>query len=118
VELYDLSGNLVKALRRDPDWFPPMRALPKYGPRNPPSPQTASVEQTGDGLVWVAVNVADREWWRGLGPLREGESGSWYDVDRIQRFYDTVIEVLDPRSDRLVAVTRVDAALTALIGGA
>jgi hypothetical protein len=76
------------------------------------------VEQTGDGLVWVAVSVADREWWRGLGPLREGEGGSWYDVDRIQRFYDTVIEVLDPRPDRLVAVTRVDAALTALIGGA
>ncbi|HEX7239674.1 MAG TPA: 6-bladed beta-propeller [Longimicrobiaceae bacterium] len=104
VEAWDSRGVLHLALERRPGWFAPWLE-PGPSPRlAPPRPLVAAIREDAQGRVWVLLHVADQNWRKRA--LRR--VGSEYEItpEDQDHFYDTVIEVLDPRTGRLVASAR------------
>lgn len=81
VELWE-SNTLVRALRREVEWFPPDQE--SHGWEEKPSPMLAGIA-ADDSLLWVFAFTADERW---------AEAGATRDWDR---FIDTRIEVIDWR---------------------
>lgn len=106
MELWTLDGHLVRTVTGSPDWFPPDGERGKIG-RDPPVPMLGQTLQTENGYLISLCYVPDRDW--RTGPERD-ESGhlSLRTATSINAYWDTVIQVLDPVSGRLLASTRVD----------
>lgn len=92
VELWE-SNTLVRALRREVEWFPPDQE--SHGWEEKPSPMLAGIA-ADDSLLWVFAFTADERW---------AEAGATRDWDR---FIDTRIEVIDWRRGRVLASQRFD----------
>jgi hypothetical protein len=118
VEYYDNLGKRRHRWRRDPTWFPAVDTIRWATPREPPRPLIMGIDQTSDGLLWVVLAIADREWPRGLGPPQQGEGGQvYYPIADWERAYDALIEVVDPRVPALVASARLDVFIVGAVGG-
>lgn len=121
VRLWDSLGAPVADLVRDAPWFPPYdeqayQDSAAYFPSQVrPRPDVIGTWIDEEGMIWIAVRVADANW-KQLDPVVPGQSlmtisssGVPVPPDREwDRFLDTVIEVIDPRSRRVVARTRFD----------
>jgi hypothetical protein len=101
MDLFRNDGSLERTIVRNAEWFPP--AQPKLGlGSGPAKPRLLGVHQDPEGLLWTVVWVptkADAATGRG-GRNREARTElgpSWY-AER----YTTVVEVIDPRSNRLI----------------
>ena len=82
---------------------------------DPPVSNMRRVWEGRDGLVWTLVRVADR---RGPAPkdtLRNAEGAYTVPRDMVREF-DTIVEVLDPRSGTLIASQRFDEFLAWSLG--
>ncbi len=109
IELWDREGALVKSLRREVDWFPPLeegQAPSLIGPG------VQGLFQDAGGLLWVLIRVPNPDAPGMILPERErlvqegrGAMPSRAEADR--RF-DTVIEVIDPETGTLMATRRLD----------
>lgn len=90
------SNTVVRALRRDVEWFP--RPLPNpegHGWEKQPVPSLVDMA-SDDSLVWVFLYVGDDRW---------AEAAETRDMDL---YYDTVIEVIDWWRGRVLASRRFD----------
>ena len=92
IELWE-SNTLVRALRRDVEWFPPDQQSHGWGQR--PSPMLAGMA-ADDSLLWVLAFTADERW------AEAGATRDW------SRFIDTRIEVIDWRRGRVLASRHFD----------
>ena len=69
----------------------------------------ASLQQDETGLLWVLLTVPDAQWTRAR--TSKAETG-WpagtnpYSIDELNSYFDTVVEVLDPRSGEVLASLR------------
>lgn len=104
IEEYTPSGERRRVVEREVDWFRPHLTAPTPPGPDGPTPFIVDVQEEG-GLLWVLVAVADRDWSRAAAQTIEGPA---LGVGNRNGFFDTVIEVLDPGSGRVVASTRVD----------
>ncbi|MFV1987797.1 MAG: 6-bladed beta-propeller [Gemmatimonadota bacterium] len=94
----------LEVVRREAEWFPePEYTDTEHGTRKPP-PLVTSIFQDGDRL-WVLTWVPDPKW-SDAGPGLE---------DKYKR-YDSVIEVIDIREDRVIARSRFDALYHQFLG--
>ena len=110
VEQWDTAGKWLQQLERRTDWFPSWTVEPADAPfGSPPMPVLSAVAQDSTGLLWTFTTVADSRWRRRPTPSTTATVTNYDDI------YDTVIEVLNPRTGRLVASTRVGERLT-LVG--
>ena len=110
INLYDVTlreadGTILKTLERRPSWFP--RVSPEtYDWRNePPPPHIAGLEIDSDGLLWVLVLVARSTWkeaWVEVSP------NSPEAIARPELLYSTIVEVIDPTSNEIIAVQPLD----------
>lgn len=95
------DGPLTR-LVGEPAWFDP-------GPPQPGAPVTASAPSIvislrfDQGLLWAGTWVADENWEAGAGA-----APSPLELDRL---LDTMLDVIDPESGRLIARSRRDGAL-------
>lgn len=116
VEMWDTTGTLTQRMMRDADWFTPWTVADRAarGPRSRPLPRITSVHYDDQGRLWVAAVVADRNWRRPPQRSRTGERTgvSGMSVGELARYYDTIIDVLDIRSGRVVLSQRFDALVT------
>lgn len=103
IEYHDPDGHLVTALRRRPTWFPEVRSVP-YRPLepsdDPPYAMVTGIQEDLDGYLWVLSWVAATDWLDALArqhPRSPTTTGFW----------DTVIEVVDPSTERVVTRTMV-----------
>lgn len=97
IELWE-SARLLRSLRREASWFPEIDLYELgSGVEDPPGPFTtiASIA-ADDSLLWVAIVLADERW----------DGGTQYQ-DR-SLVYDTMVEVIDWRSNRVVGRERFD----------
>ena len=102
IELWE-SNTVVRALRRDVEWFPEPPPRPDvrgwemqpHGWEAQPMPSLVHME-ADDSLVWVSLYVGDDRW---------AEAAATHDYDL---YYDTVIEVIDWRRGRVLASQRFD----------
>ena len=92
IELWE-SNTVVRALRRDVEWFPEDQM--SHGWEERPAPMVADIA-SDDSLLWVMAFTADDRW---------AEAAATRDWDL---FFDTRIEVIDWRRGRVVASQRLD----------
>jgi hypothetical protein len=106
IEKWTADGALIARYVRDVDWFQPHD---HYGYNGSRAPNTAlvSLYQDSAGNLWTMLRTADPNWQRGVGartgPLSDGSVG----VRDRAAYYDTIIEVFDPRTAGILASRRV-----------
>lgn len=101
VTLWSTEGRQLRTISRAPPWFRAWNQLSR--PFTSPA-QTAitAIHQDADGLLWVVTRVPDPTWRVPAGhpDSREAEVSS---ASQSARYLDTVIEVIEPDSGRVVA---------------
>ncbi len=103
-EAWDPEGGSepVARLVGDPQWFDPGPPQPG-APVSAPAPSIVISLRFDRGLLWVGTWVADEEREAGVGG-----SPSPLELDRV---LDTILDVIDPASGRIIARSRRDEAL-------
>jgi hypothetical protein len=112
VELWGTDGRLRRRLGRDAAWFPPWTETGGLPRLVPPKPRLAALHQDSAGRLWLMVHVADAHWRPGSQSLEERR----LEYQEQARYFDTVVEVWDPSSARLIVSTRFDEHLHPFIG--
>jgi hypothetical protein len=98
------TGTREQRVEVDSDWFEPSFHYGKEGER--PISTLDALWEDDDGLVWVLLHTADEQW-RPPAPsdlLHERPT----DPMEQRRKYDSIVEVIDPESGRVVASERFD----------
>jgi hypothetical protein len=114
IEQFDSVGRVVQTLERSPPWFPPGDgSMNPPNPDRPPFPHVKAIDEDEVGRLWVLIQVADPQYQKALHRRENVRSvrESLWEITDYDRFYDTVIEVLDPGAARLLASERVDPTL-------
>lgn len=106
VELWDLSGQLHRVLERDARWFRPWETDPPISPDHAPDPRLQAIEIDSAGRLWILAMVADPHY-RDALIRRDGPRGPRYEFTEQDRVFDSIIEVIDPVSGRLLSSLRV-----------
>jgi hypothetical protein len=113
VELWDTVGTRVRHIQRLAPWFPPWHAYP-----NPllerPVPMLTGLYEDHEGLLWISIIVAADDW----RPMERPMPQTNIDLNTaFNRMFDTVVEVIDTRNNRLLATARHGRALGGISGG-
>lgn len=118
MEQWDVRGRLVQSLSRDVSWFRPLApGTANYSRDTGPGPTQGSVWQDSAGFVWTRISVTDPNW-RSAGQQLGGEGGvAIRSSNDFNGVYDTVIEVIDPGSARLVASQRFPEGMKGFVAG-
>jgi hypothetical protein len=93
LELWDTSGAQLRTIERKASWFPRWSRV--GGDPNPRPPMIYAVQEDSAGRLWMIVNVVDT-----LPSERRKE------LARLDDRYDTIVEVLDPLTGKLLASRR------------
>lgn len=108
-------------LERRPRWFSGPSDMLDGGPRTPPSPRCAGASEDGNGLVWTFCLIPSTNWkaaWRRVENRLGPESGM-VDVPSSEidshLLYHTRIEVIDPRTRRVVTTHTIDHPVTSVL---
>jgi hypothetical protein len=94
IELWSARGEMVRRIRRDAPWFPAWSETPRSGWDNP---VLTGIVQEGP-FLWTLVRVPDPD----AEPLDPTVELTVEDTD-LDRLLDSVVEVLDLRTGRVVA---------------
>lgn len=106
AELWTPEGQLLRRISGSPDWFPPDQREGKFG-EDPPVPIFRNVVQREDGLLLCLMYVPDPGW-RSAPERDEHGHLSLNSASSINGYWDTVIQLVNPNSGRLLAEERVD----------
>ena len=75
---------------------------------SPPVVRILDIREDRAGLLWVFSAVADPNWAQGLGKPRKTVDGpTGYSWDSYELMWDTQIEVIDTRANRVLSAVRV-----------
>jgi hypothetical protein len=120
LEGWTLDGHRTTFMTRRPSWFLFWAGIQWLASTAPPASSVSSVFEDDEGLLWVVLTVADREWeripvedWVSVSPTEQRSFGP-EDHDRL---FDTIIEVIDPSGARVIAHGRIDRHLTSMGNG-
>lgn len=104
LELFDEEGRLIRTLQRRPDWFPQVSAVPRRPvlvSDPPPYAMINGLQVDESGRLWVLTWIAADEWRDVLSQQRDMAPTS-------SGFWDTMIEVIDPETARVIARLRIE----------
>lgn len=107
IDLVDPStGRLLRSLDRSARWFPAtdLVASADFTPNNPPRTRIFDLMVDQQGRLWTHVSIADSRW---RSATRQRDDTHIEVLDRA-KYYDAIIEVLDPRARTVVASVRLD----------
>lgn len=104
LEHWDTLGNSLGAIERRPAWFPPYTRSTEVSRDVAPQPTLQDAWFDADGRLWILGKVADPKWYDGLGTA-DGGAVAITDPDRVA---DTILEVIDPATGRVLAEARFD----------
>ena len=108
IERWGTDGVLQRQLVRQADWFDPYLERPIGGAQAPP-PIVVGIREISPGRVMVVVGLSKPDYVERRGPpVRISERGNpIYDLTMKQDLYDTIVEVIDVESNRLLLSQRV-----------
>lgn len=101
-DLVRLDGTLIRSIERNPTWFKGAGHNPGEPLRSPPAPRIVGVREMKDGLLMLLFLVPDAHW--KPTTLRNNDLRAL----RIEPLFDTVVEVVDLKTNQLVATARYD----------
>jgi hypothetical protein len=107
IDLVDpTTGALVRKLEREASWFPPTDLIVSLGAsaEEPPRARVFDLMVDAAGLLWTRISVPDARWRSAVVQRDE----THIDIVDETRYYDTIIEVLDPEARTLLASARLD----------
>lgn len=111
VELWGPDGSNPLAVVRNASWFRPWAHEVRRSAEGLERPRVVDVAEDRQGRLWVSILVRD--------PKHRPASGTGEvpltEIDPNTEF-DTILEVLDPRSGRLLAHTRFEQSISEFIG--
>jgi len=109
LKKYDADGRLLLSVSRKADWFEPHTNTlpPRDVNSDAPNPKLRELTVDNNGRIWAVVWVPDPEWRSGVPNL--ADPANTYDEDK---FYDSVLEMIDPGSGRVVSRTHTGYALS------
>jgi hypothetical protein len=116
LEQWSSRGTLIAVLERQPEWL--RSAEENSGPwRSSAAPPVMSrwggLQRDRLGRLWIRFFVPDRRWQAALQRLPSGEQ----DVVDPSRYFDTIVDVVDPLSGSVLASRRFDEYLGPLLDG-
>ncbi len=114
VELWTLNGDLEKVLFSNPEWFQPWEEEKPDAPwMEPPEPELASVQQDSEGRLWILSRVPSTRWTQlDLG----GDHFAMPGLGWMNSVYDTVVEVIDPQTGKLLLMETLSGNRAVFIG--
>ena len=110
----------TKTVVRETDWFAPWQGpLGGEGLVEPKRPGVAGVAERPDGRLTVVTLVADADWEQNRPRIVRGrlEHGLNPDLLPRQLMFDSMVEILDPETDEVLATARSDDAVHLPVGG-
>lgn len=105
---YDLfqwraDGSLVRAMQRRPTWFAKPSPMNYNWKVEPPPPHIAAIEEDREGLLWIFLKVAATTWREAWPVVPEAVREAPGRLIQTDKLFATTIEVIDPRTKRVVA---------------
>jgi hypothetical protein len=109
LEKWDTAGRRRAIIERDAPWFVTWDDLAFYEPNvKRPRPSLGKVREDKAGLLWILTHVADSGWKARDGTPTQTEGGMMNRVHYTQfdEFFDTIVEIIDPKRGVLLASKR------------
>lgn len=114
LQRWSLDGVRLGEWVRNVDWFPRHYTEPLPDPERPPAPYIVDIAGLTNGRVVVLIAVPDPRWREGIVPSPVPE-GTGYQIGDANRYFDTMIELIDPERAVVLGSTRVDAFLVSML---
>lgn len=108
LEHWDSTGASLGAIERQPDWFAPYDRYDAPTAARAPAPMLMDAWFDAAGRLWVLGKAADAKWASGLGAPHDDGGRTVTAVVDPDKVYDTVLEVINPKTGALIAETRFD----------
>jgi hypothetical protein len=99
------NGEVVQALERRPDWFNKPSSYNYAWKSEPPPPHVGAVAEDESGLLWVFIRVAAPTWREAWPKVPANVREVPINQIDYRKLYWTRVEVIDPKTARLVAQT-------------
>ena len=115
IERWSFDGARHRTIVRRAAWFPDHISPPTPNATEAPKPFVQAVQEDGQGRLWVLTTVADTGWRRGLVANPRGRGENALRLIDPNKYFDSVMEVIDLKAGKLVASTRFDQWLNDLI---
>ena len=100
VDRYHIDGSLLESFRLEPPWESDGGG--RQGPGPPPSPPGVMTVQERDGLLWILSRRRTPDF-RAATSRIHGPEGLATRIDDYNRYYESVLDVVDPRTRQLVS---------------
>ncbi len=112
IEVWDTLGVKQREIVRDAEWFRPWIKQPALATREPRLPYVTDIHDDEQGRLWVLLRVTQPGWEQQIerAPVREGEPPGTLMLGGVtsNRSYDTIVEVIDLATGRLLVSQRFD----------
>lgn len=119
IQRWSTGGTLRESLVRNVAWFPPHTGAYRLDPQSPMYlPQIEDIKEDDSGLLWLLIRVPSENWTNAIVPLRRDGvivPDRWTIEDQHAAF-DSLIEVIDPRSKSVIARYRSLTLFNAFVG--
>lgn len=114
LQRWNVDGRKLGEWVREAAWFRPHLSEPIPDSITPPAPYLIDIAASPGGRLIVLIAVADEEWQEGVirSPVPEGTG---FTVGDYNRYFDTVVELIDPGRASLLGTTRVDEYLISML---
>jgi hypothetical protein len=114
---WSLEGDLVRTLDRSPSWYRGVHNSGFGDPKTEPPPTIAAIQTDSAGRLWVFVRLPSTTWRTAWPASARGQKEVRVSEIAIEKLFRTLIEVIDPKSARVIARRTLDAFIFAALGG-
>lgn len=109
LEEWTAAGEKIRQLERSAAWFHPYELREPLRPNSPPQPHIERIHVDSSGLLWVFAAVPALDWRENI-VARKPTPGilPGFEPTSLSGIYDTIIEVIDPVTRRVLVTQRFD----------
>jgi len=112
LQLYSLSGALLRTVRRQTAMFRPHDGRIASGPEDgPPRPRITDIQEQPNGELWILLQVPDPEWRSAFVDGKDPYGQPRKVVGDPGRHRDGILEVIDLQAGAVTSQARSDEAL-------
>jgi hypothetical protein len=107
VRQWDKRGTLIAEFTRRPSWLDRPMPMSDGIRGHAPSPRIWDIREDHAGRLWILSGVAANDWRQGLGEPVVQRGATYYDNTNRSKLFDSIIDVVDVASGRLLASQRI-----------